>query len=73
MCETLGTPRAAVTDCCDPIVLLFVAEFDHLTRHPVRVEQDGVEVSMTLVDTCGLVSDGSIIISFDSQCFLSCS
>ena len=34
-----------------------VAEFDHLTRHPVRVEQDGVEVSMNLVDTCGLVSN----------------
>ena len=40
----------------DPTLLLCVAEFDHLTRHPVRVEQDGVEVSMTLVDTCGLVS-----------------
>ena len=40
----------------DPTLLLRVAEFDHLTRHPVRVEQDGVEISMTLVDTCGLVS-----------------
>ncbi|KAL8615527.1 hypothetical protein ACOMHN_028190 [Nucella lapillus] len=30
------------------------SEYDHLTRHPVKVEQDGVEVSMSLVDTCGL-------------------
>ncbi|KAK7469626.1 hypothetical protein BaRGS_00036355 [Batillaria attramentaria] len=30
------------------------SEFDHLTRHPVHLKQDGVEVSMTLVDTVGM-------------------
>lgn len=30
------------------------SEFDHLTKHPVKVEQEGVEISLTIVDTCGL-------------------
>lgn len=30
------------------------SEFDHLTRHPVKLEQEGVEVNLAIVDTCGL-------------------
>ncbi|XP_076441613.1 cdc42 homolog [Babylonia areolata] len=55
------------------------SEFDHLTRHPVKLEQDGVEVSMTLVDTCGLdeyqklrekvcVSADAFLVCFDVTC-----